>query len=132
MTWIEYGMQLAFAAATKSKDPWRKVGAVVFRKDNSVAGVGYNGYPTGMFEDWDDREGRRQFVIHAEANALRYCRPGEVYLLCCTTLPCNECLRSAAAYGIRCIAYSDKYETDASTIELAMEFGIELVCAKSM
>lgn len=130
MTWIDYGMQLAWAAATKSKDPWRKVGAVVFRLDNSIAGVGYNGYPSGMFEDWEDRESRRKFVIHAEANALRYVKPGEVWLLCCTTLPCNECLRNAASYGIEKIAYSDKYETDASTIELAREFGVELICAK--
>jgi len=128
MTWDDYGMQLAFAAATKSKDPWRKVGAVVFRKDNSVAGVGYNGYPTGMFEDWDDREGRRKLVIHAEANALRYCKPGEVELLCCTTLPCNECLRNAASYGIKRIVYSEHYEIDSSTIDLADGFGIDLVC----
>lgn len=128
MNWAEYGMQLAFAAATRSKDPWRKVGAVVFRKDNSVAGVGYNGFPAGMFEDWTDRDTRRKFVIHAESNALRYCKPGEVWLLCCTTLPCNECLRSAASYEINRIVYSEHYEIDSSTIDLADGFGIDLVC----
>ena len=128
MNWTEYGMQLAFAAATRSKDPWRKVGAVVFRLDNSVAGVGYNGFPAEMLEDWENRESRRKFVIHAEANALRYCKPGEVELLCCTTLPCNECLRNAASYGIKRIAYNEHYESDSSTMELAREFGIDLIC----
>lgn len=128
MNWTEYGMQLAFAAATRSKDPWRKVGAVVCRPDYSIAGVGYNGFPSGMPENWTDRDVRRKFVIHAEANALRYCKPGEVFLMCCTTLPCNECLRNAASYGIKRIAYNEHYDSDSSTIELAMEFGIDLVC----
>ena len=130
MNWLEYGMGLARAAAARSKDPWRQVGAVVLRHDNSVAGVGYNGFPAGMVEDWEDREARRKFVIHAEANALRYCNPKEVGVLCCTTIPCNECLRLAASYGIRKIAYGERYEFDDTTIEIADYFGIELVCVK--
>lgn len=130
MNWLEYGMGLAKAAAARSKDPWRKVGAVVLRHDNSVAGVGYNGFPAGMWEDWEDRESRRKFVIHAEANALRYCKPKEVGVLCCTTIPCNECLRLAAGYGIRKIAYGEQYEFDNTTIEIADYFGIELICVK--
>lgn len=126
MNWMDYGMGLARAASKRSKDPWRKVGAVVLRKDNSVAGVGYNGFPAGMWEDWEDRESRRKFVIHAEANALRYCKPDEGRMLCCTTLPCNECLRLIAGYGIRCIVYGDDYERDQSTIDIADYFGIDL------
>jgi dCMP deaminase len=130
MNWLDYGMGLAKAASMRSKDPWRKVGAVVMRHDNSVAGVGYNGFPAGMWEDWQDREARRKFVIHAEANALRYCKPKEVGVMCVTTLPCNECLRLAAGYGIRKIAYGERYEFDDSTIEIADYFGIELICVK--
>jgi len=127
MTWDDYGMQLAFAAATKSKDPWRKVGAVVFRKDNSVAGVGYNGFPTGVEEDWNCRERRRLFVVHAEANALRYVKPDEAWMIACTTLPCNACLRTIVSYGIKRVVYGETYPSDESSLELAKLMGVELI-----
>lgn len=120
-------MQLAFAAATKSKDPWRKVGAVVFRKDNSVAGVGYNGFPTGVEEDWNCRERRRLFVVHAEANALRYVKPDEAWMIACTTLPCNACLRTIVSYGIKRVVYGETYPSDESSLELAKLMGVELI-----
>ena len=69
-------------------------------------------------------------MLHADANALRYCKPKEVGVLCSTTIPCNECLRLAASYGIRKIAYEDRYEFDDTTIDIADYFGIELICVK--
>lgn len=127
MNWNEYALELATVAANKSKDPWRHVGACLLRHDNTVAGIGFNGYPTGMREDWQDRDNRRLLVVHAEQNALRYAKPGECGLIAVTLLPCNECLRSIASYGIKKVIYRDIYDRDITSITLAINFGIELI-----
>jgi dCMP deaminase len=127
MNWNEYALDIACAVAGKSKDPWRKVGACLIRNDNSIASVGYNGFPSGMQEDWSDRDKRRKFVVHAEQNALRYVKPDECRLIAVTLLPCNDCLKAIASYGIKEIVYRDVYLHDESTLELADEFGIKLL-----
>lgn len=127
LSWEEYALEIARVAAQKSKDPWKKVGACILRHDKSIAGVGFNGFPAGMTEDWSDRDRRRKFVIHAEKNALRYIRPGECFLAACTLLPCNDCLKDLASYGIKRIVYDEIYINDPSTIELSNQFGIELI-----
>jgi dCMP deaminase len=126
MNWNEYALDIACAVAGKSKDPWRKVGACLVRNDNSIASVGYNGFPAGMREDWEDRDKRRKFVVHAEQNALRYIKPDECRLIAVTLLPCNDCLKAIASYGIKEIVYRDTYDLDETTLELAHDFGITL------
>ena len=127
LSWHQYALSIAQTVARKSKDPWQQVGACVLRLDYSIASVGYNGFPAGMPEDWSDRERRRRFVVHAEANALRYVEPGEAWLIATTLLPCNDCLRLIASYRIRKIVYGDTYVLDDSTHELASAFDIELI-----
>jgi dCMP deaminase len=127
MNWGEYAIELAEVAKLKSKDPWLQVGAVLLRHDNTVAGIGFNGFPSGMEEDWTDRENRSLYVIHAEQNAMRYVKPGECYLLATTTLPCNNCLKIIASYGIKTVIYRYVYERDESTLKLAEDFGIDLI-----
>jgi dCMP deaminase len=127
MNWQEYALEIAKAAAKKSKDPWRKVGACLLRHDNTVAGVGFNGFPAGMREDWQDRDKRRLFVIHAEQNALRYVKPNECTLIAVTLLPCNDCLKAIASHGIKTVIYQDIYERDKTSMELAKDFGVELI-----
>ena len=126
MTWAKYAMNIAEVVALKSKDPWKKVGAVILRNDNSIASVGYNGFPAKMEEDWTDRNRRRNYVVHAEQNALRYIRPGECYLLASTLLPCKDCLRIIAGYGIKKVYYKEVYANDDSALTLAKDFGIFL------
>ena len=127
MNWNEYALELATVAAKKSKDPWRQVGACLLRHDNTVAGIGFNGFPAGMREDWQDRDNRRLFVVHAEQNALRYVRPDECGLIAVTLLPCNDCLKAIASHGIKRVVYRDIYDRDITSISLAIKFGIELV-----
>ena len=126
-TWEEYALDLARVASRRSEDPYVKVGACALRHDNSVAGMGYNGPPPGIDIMWDDREYRRKRVIHAEVNALRYVRPGECRLIASTLLPCNDCIKTIAAYGIRTIVFQDVYERDYSSLTLAEEFRIDLI-----
>lgn len=126
MNWEEYFLELAIAAAKKSKDPWQKVGCALFRMDNTNCGLGFNGFIAGMKEDWSDRDARRPFIVHAEINALAYCVKGEPILAATTLLPCNNCLKELALYGVKKIIYRDIYEFDPSTIEHAEKYGIEL------
>ncbi len=126
LSWEEYALLIAETAMLKSKDPWKKTGCCLLRKDKSIAGIGFNGFPTGMIEDWDNRDERRKFVIHSEINALRYIKPEECDIAACSLLPCNDCLRSLAAYSIKIIVYREIYNFDPSTLELAEKFGINL------
>lgn len=128
--WENYALELALVASKRSEDPYLKVGACALRLDNSVAGLGYNGAPPGIEIDWSDRDDRRKRVVHAEVNALRYTKPGESKLLACTHLPCNECLRMVASYGIKKIIYANDYDKDLSSKTLSKEFGIEIIQLK--
>jgi len=127
MNWDEYAMSIAEVVAKKSKDPWRQVGAVILREDNSIASVGYNGFPKGIEEDWSDRDERRKYVIHAEQNALRYTQPGEGKTLCSTLLPCSDCLKTIVAYKIKRVIYKDIYQTDPTALLTAQKMGVTLI-----
>jgi dCMP deaminase len=127
LDWEEYALELARVASLRSEDPFVKVGACVFREDNSVVGLGYNGAPPGIEINWDNRDERRKRVIHAEVNALRYAKPGECKFLACNLLPCNDCLKMIASYGIRKVIFSKVYDLDQSSLNLAKEFGIKLI-----
>lgn len=126
MTWEEYALALARVASLKSKDPYIKVGCCLLRHDNTIASLGYNGFPSGVEEDWSDRDERRKYVNHAEANALRFVKPGECYLAAVTLLPCNDCLKALASYGIKKIIYSQVYDKDSSSLNLSSRFNIEI------
>lgn len=130
ISWENYALKLAEVAAERSEDIYLKVGSCALRHDHSVAGIGYNGPPAGINIDWSNRDERRKRIVHSEINCLRYCKPGECYLIACTLLPCNSCLTVIASYGIKKIVYGEIYDKDDSTLKLAAEFGIELVQTK--
>lgn len=131
-TWHDYALDIAAAAARRSEDPYMKVGACILRADNSVAGVGYNGVPPGIELEWADREQRRQYVLHAEINAFRYCTLADTIggLLAVTHLPCEQCIKTIAAYGIKTVVYANEldwntYNRDVIN-QVASTFGITL------
>jgi dCMP deaminase len=125
-SWDEYGMILAYAAASRSPDPYVNVGAVAFRKDRSTVSTGYNGAASGVEIDWSDRDFRRRFVVHAERNCLKYAKAGEPYYLYVTLSPCLECLSIAKTYGVKEIVYDQVYERDSSALTKASDYGITL------
>lgn len=126
LSWEHYALKLAEVAALKSKDPWVTVGCCLLRHDKTVASLGFNGFPAGMTENWENRDERRKYVVHAEKNALRHIKPGECYLAATTLLCCNDCLKDLASYGIKTLVFRDVYDKDDSTLQLAKEFGIKL------
>ncbi len=125
----EYGLRLAEVAAQRSEDPRTKVGCVLFRHDRTIASIGYNGAPPGVeMTCWGDRKQKILRVIHAEVNALRNIKPGECYMAAVSFSPCNDCLKSLAAYGIKKIVYRNEYRSNIPypMKTIAKEFGIEL------
>lgn len=105
--WAEHALNISRAAALRSEDPYCQVGATVLDADGIVRGVGYNGTVAGVEIDWSDREARRPYVIHAEANALRFTTPAAVEdgLLATTHFPCSTCVLLAGSYGIAKIVW---------------------------
>lgn len=126
--WPHYAMRLAEVAAMRSEDPYVKVGACVLRRDYSIGGLGYNGAPTGVELDWSDREERRKYVIHAEANALRYIKPDEGLLLAVTLMPCTSCITLIASYRIEEVFYESAplMGDPAECIRVSKQLGIKM------
>ena len=75
-------MTLAHAAALRSEDPYRKVGAAALDADNRVIGTAYNGlYPGFKAQDtfWASRDERQKYMLHAEINLCSLFRRGEAW-----------------------------------------------------
>lgn len=128
--WYEYAMLLAFAAAKRSEDPYRKVGACALSEDKMVVGLGYNGLASGkdvLPSFWDDRDERRKYMIHAETNCLSLCKKGEVDLLAVTLLPCSYCATMIASYGIKEVLYHEEYENDQAAKEIFAFYNIDML-----
>lgn len=131
LTIDQYGMALAEVAALRSQDLHFKVGCVLLRPDRTVLATGYNGAPSGVELDWEDRDARRRLVIHAEANAFRFARPGEVDTVYTTLLPCHPCMLTVASYGARRVVFRDMtdpavYDAE-QTLEVARRTGIKVL-----
>ena len=118
-SWSEYAMTLATVAAQQSQDPYVQVGVAVLRRNNTVAGLGFNGPPPGVEIDWTDRDRRRPLIVHAEQNALRHSTPEELVggMLVSTHRPCAACTSMIASYGIRTVFYL--FENDPKTYDPA-------------
>ena len=128
ISWDDYAIKLAEVASLRSEDPYKKVGAVAFDSENRVIGVAYNGLASGKIvgsDFWNNRDKRRPFMIHAEANLLSLFERGRARLLACTLLPCKSCATLIAAHGIKTVVYSDLYHRDTSALDIFEFYGIE-------
>jgi deoxycytidylate deaminase len=126
-SWEETALILAETIARcRSQDPYVQVGACAVLHDNAVS-LGYNGPPPKIEIDWSDRVNRGARMIHAEVNALRSVSPGQCRFLAVTLLPCRHCMTFIASKGVPRVVYRAIYERDTLALELAEEFGIELV-----
>ena len=105
-SWDEFFLRHVYLAATKSKDPSSKLGAVLV-KDGIIISEGYNGFPRGVvdsFERYSNREEKYKYVVHAEANSiLNAARNGistKGSILYTNGMPCNECAKSIIQAGV--------------------------------
>lgn len=115
LTWEEYALELAKTASLRSEDPFRKVGACALSKDNRVLGVSYNGLKSGFNVDsnfWNDRDSRRPYMIHAEANLFSLFNRNECSLIAVTLLPCVSCAKLIVAWNVPKVVYGEEYDHD--------------------
>lgn len=128
ISWKDYALKIAEISALRSEDPFVKVGAAVLNRENRIVGVGYNGLAPNKNapeEFWNDRDGRRKYMIHAEANALLNVKRGDGELLACTLLPCGSCATLIAAHGIKRVVYKEIYKRDTSSLDIFKFYGID-------
>ena len=129
LSWEEYALKLAETAALRSEDSHRTVGACALNSDRMVLGLGYNGLAAGKEAPplfWEDRDSRRKYMIHAEANCMSLFNKGQCRLMAVTLLPCSYCATTMAAYGIEKVVYGEMYDLDEKALEILDFYGIEL------
>lgn len=71
--WDKRYMNLAKEAASWSKDPSSKIGAVAIGNKGQVLSTGYNGFPRNirdLEERLADRDTKYKYVVHAEMNLI--------------------------------------------------------------
>lgn len=107
LDWHYRFVGLAERVALWSKDPRRRVGAVVVDSRRRVVGVGYNGPPPRVY-DGPDRLDLAEVSVHAELNAVLNSAPGGTRgaTLYCTAYPCAQCAAAIVAAGVvRVVCY---------------------------
>ncbi len=130
VSWEQYALNIAEAAAERSEDHFVKVGACALNVKKMVIAVGYNGLASGKnvrYDFWRNRDYRRKFMLHAEVNCLSLFKKDEAEMLASTLLPCSSCAAMIAAYGISKVVYRDLYERDTSSLEIFKFYDIECI-----
>ena len=100
--WDSRFMSMARLVASWSKDPSKKVGAVIVDSKNRVVSLGYNGPPRGVEDDPSvNRDTKLRRTIHAEGNAILFAQGGtEGCTLYVTHHPCGPCAAIIIQAGI--------------------------------
>lgn len=102
--WDARFLDMAATVATWSKDPKRRVGAVIADADHRVVSVGYNGFPRGVNDSpalLEDPQQKLLRTLHAEANALLFAaRPVANCTAYVTYPPCSQCAAMLIQAGI--------------------------------
>jgi dCMP deaminase len=113
--WNDRFMEFAKVYSTFSKDPSKKIGAVIIDPiKRIILSGGYNGFPRGVLDSearLNDRELKYKYVVHAEMNAIYNATLNGVSLNGATLyvygLPvCSECAKGIVQVGIKRVCIS--------------------------
>ena len=107
---LKFLKEANFKANLFSKDPKRKVGAIISENKTLIQlSCGYNGLPTGLKETkkrWL-KKNKDLYVLHAETNAIVHAARSNVNIkdsiLVCNRFPCNNCTLNLIQAGIKTI-----------------------------
>jgi dCMP deaminase len=134
--WDTYFLLMAELVSTRSIDQSRKHGCVIVDSQKRVLSVGYNGAIQGVDDSLipQTRPEKYFFMIHAEENALLFCKSetqgATVYI---TGRPCAACLRKLIQKSIARVVYRpqvsrliDAQDLKAQELMIKMS-GIELI-----
>jgi len=130
ISFFEAALETAKIWSTRSEDLHKKVGACILNKEGRVLSVGYNGLTTKLSVNdsfWQNRDYRRDYVIHAEINALALIsKKDDPYVIATTLLPCSNCATNIACYGIKVVVYKEEYEKDQKAKDIFKFYNINL------
>lgn len=131
LSFLSAALETAKIWASRSEDLHKKVGACILNKEGRVLSVGYNGLVPKLVVDdnfWENRDSRRDYVIHAEVNALALIKKqDEPYLIATTLLPCSHCATNIACYGIKTVVYIEEYDKDQKAKDIFKFYNIDLI-----
>ena len=108
-SWDDYFLGMCDAVKNKSKDPKRRVGAVIINPNtNIILATGLNGFPRGVTdsdERMNDPELKDIYMVHGEENAIaaaaREGHPLEGSVLYCNCFVCHKCAKLIVQTGIQ-------------------------------
>ena len=105
--WNKRFLDMAKLISTWSKDPSTIVGCVITDNLNRVISIGYNGYPRGVKDTYnDDRNEKLRKTIHAEENALLFAKQSLIgTTIYVTHPPCSRCAAKLIQAGVSTIIY---------------------------
>lgn len=130
-SFLDVALKTALVWSERSEDIYKKVGVCILNKEGRVLSVGYNGLLpkfTANENFWKDRDRRRDYVVHAEINALSLItKQDEPYILATTLLPCSSCAINIACYGIKIVVYKEDYERDQKSKNIFKFYNIDLI-----
>lgn len=107
MNWDHYFTELLGPVAAKSKDPSRKVGAIITGPHHEIRSTGFNGMPREVHElpHRVERPEKYLWYEHAERNAIYNAARHGAALEGCTLyvsmFPCIDCARAIVQSGIK-------------------------------
>jgi len=107
-------LETASVFAKWSKDPSRKIGAVIVGASGQIISQGYNGFPRGIGDNeerYNDRAQKYKYVVHAESNAIfNAIHNGSALFgtsIYVSGLPiCHECAKAVIQVGIKRVVYN--------------------------
>ena len=113
----EYAMASALLISKRSKDPNKKVGAVIVDKKDRIIAQGYNGFPkiengnNDLFFSWE-KDKKKLYVIHAEQNCINNGERNDYFdcVMYCTLFPCNKCSQAIVLAGIKEVVFLEEKE----------------------
>lgn len=112
--WPDYFLGLAKVISQRSHDLHTQHGCVITDKQNRILGVGYNGFPKGLYDAQlpTNRPDKYHWMVHSERNALANCvvRPdkGTAYV---TGQCCNDCIMALWQEGVDTVYMIDDHGT---------------------
>lgn len=131
-------INLAKEIAKWSKDPSRKIGAIIVGDAGQIISQGYNGFPRGIWdteERLNDRETKYKYVVHAEMNAIFNAVHNNASTvgssMYVTGLPvCRECAKAIIQVGIKNVFMDTKpidnwFESGKDALEMFEEAGVK-------
>lgn len=125
--WITRFMHLTLEISKWSKDPNKKIGAMIVGSHKQIISQGYNGFPRGVKdtnERYLDKELKNKFVVHAEMNAILNAlyngssvKGSTIFV---SGLPvCNECAKAIIQSGIKKVIMDTKLNPNSKWFEPA-------------